>query len=217
MKLLILGGGFVVVMVLVAFGTLMMIGGDSASVSETETKHESAEVKKAEKKETERDIKAEETKAEDEEDESLLAKMMENLAVLDYVPGPDELMTQDGSMSIKDSTDGASWLAKEKQKLVKRERSLELKQRELEKVDRKVSQKLLRIEQAESSRINQLAKLYDGMEPQSIAQLMRNLEDEIIVELLPRMKSKNAAIVLSLLPPKRAAKLSKQMITLAEN
>lgn len=217
MKWLILGGGFVVVMVLVAFGTLMMIGGVNEPVGETEITHESAEVNKDAKKENKPKMKADQTATKEEEDESLLSKMMENLAVLDYVPGPDEMMTQDGSMSIKDSTDGANWLAKEKHKLVKRERSLELKQRELEKVDRKVSQKLLRIEQAESSRVNQLAKLYDSMEPQAVAQLMRNLEDEIVVELLPRMKSKNAAIVLSLLPPKRAANLSKQMITLAEN
>jgi len=217
MKLLILGTGFVVVMALVAFGTLMMIGGDNAPVSETETTHEPKKLKKDAKKENKPKMKADQTAVNEEEDESLLAKMMENLAVLDYVPGTDEMMTQDGSMSIKDSIEGANWLEKEKHMLVKRERSLDLKQRELEKVDRKVSQKLLRIEQAESSRVSQLAKLYDSMDPQAVAQLMRNLEDEIVVELLPRMKSKNAAIVLSLLPPKRAAKLSKQMITLAEN
>ena len=217
MQWLILGGGFLVVMVLVAFGTLMMIGGDIALVREFEAKHESAEVKKDENKETMPEKKAGETKAEDEENESLLAKMMENLAVLDYTPGPDEMKTQDGSMSVNDSIEGSNWLEAERKKLAKREKSLDLKQRELEKMDRKVSQKLLRIDQAESSRINQLAKLYDGMEPQSIAQLMRNLEDDIVIEILPRMKSKNAAIVLSLLPPKRAANLSKQMITLAEN
>lgn len=217
MKWLILGVGFVVVMALVAFGTLMMLGGDNAPVSESETTHESEKVKKDAKKENKQKMKADQTAANEEEDESLLAKMMENLAILDYVPGPDEMMTQDGSMSVKDSIEGANWLEKEKNKLVKRERSLDLKKRELEKVDRKVSQKLLRIEQAESSRISQLAKLYDSMDPQAVAQLMRNLEDEIVVELLPRMKSKNAAIVLSLLPPKRAAQLSKQMITLAEN
>ena len=72
MKWLIFGGGFLVVMVLVAFGTLMIIGGDSASVSEIETKHESAEVKKNENKETMPDTKAGETKAEDEEDESTI-------------------------------------------------------------------------------------------------------------------------------------------------
>ena len=216
MKWLILGVGFVVVMALVAFGTLMMIVGYNASVSESETTHESENLKKDAKKETKPKMSAERAATAEEEDESMLSTMMENLAILDYVPGPDEMMTQDGSMSIQDSTDGANWLAKEKHKLAKRERTLELKQRELEKVDRKVSQKLLRIEQAESSRIGQLAKLYDSMDPQAVAQLMRNLEDEIVVELLPRMKSKNAAIVLSLLPPKRAADLSKQMITLAE-
>jgi len=81
MKLLILGAGFVVVMALVAFGTLMMIGDNNAPVSETETTHESAEVKKENKPAMKVD------KAKDGEDESLLSKMVENLAVLDYVPG----------------------------------------------------------------------------------------------------------------------------------
>ena len=112
MKWLILGVGFVVVMALVAFGTLMMIGSDNASVSESEATHESAEVRKDAKKETKPKMSTNRKAAAEDEDESLLSKMMENLAVLDYVPGPDEMMTQDGSMSIQDSTDGANWRPK---------------------------------------------------------------------------------------------------------
>ena len=79
MKWLILGGGFVVVMVLVAFGTLMMLGGDNEPVGETETTRESAEVKKDANKEKKPKMKTYQA-ATAEEDESLLSKMMENLA-----------------------------------------------------------------------------------------------------------------------------------------
>jgi flagellar motility protein MotE (MotC chaperone) len=54
------------------------------------------------------------------------------------------------------------------------------------------------------------------MEPRAVAKLMANLDDETIVSILPRMKSKNASAVLALLPPQRGARLSKQMITIAE-
>ena len=47
--------------------------------------------------------------------------------------------------------------------------------------------------------------------------LQVSLEDETVVSLLPRMKAKNASQLQQLLPPVRAARLSKKMITIAEN
>jgi flagellar motility protein MotE (MotC chaperone) len=73
------------------------------------------------------------------------------------------------------------------------------------------------IEKAESTRITQLAKLYDGMDARAVAQLMANLDDLTIVSILPRMKQQNAARVLQMIPAKRAARLSKKMMTIAEN
>ena len=71
-------------------------------------------------------------------------------------------------------------------------------------------------EKEASDLIIKLAKLYDGMESRAVAKLMGNLDDETVVSILPRMKTKNASEVLQLLPAKRAAKLSKRMITIAE-
>ncbi|HWR84161.1 MAG TPA: hypothetical protein VN285_12745, partial [Candidatus Deferrimicrobium sp.] len=80
-----------------------------------------------------------------------------------------------------------------------------------------VSKKILRLQRAESERITSLAKLYDGMEAKAVAKLMADLDDEIVVSILPRMKSKNASEVLQMLPPKRAAKLSREMLAIADN
>jgi flagellar motility protein MotE (MotC chaperone) len=55
------------------------------------------------------------------------------------------------------------------------------------------------------------------MDARTVANMMANLDDTTIVSLLPRMKQKNASQVLGLMPPQRAAKLSKQMIEVAEN
>ena len=65
--------------------------------------------------------------------------------------------------------------------------------------------------------MQKLAKLYDGMQAPAVAQLMANLDDNTIVQLLPKMNAKQASAVLALMPPQRAAKLSKQMMTIAEN
>ena len=118
-------------------------------------------------------------------------------------------------MSVEDSIESVNWLEQETSKLEKLKTELDARQKELNRLDREVTNKIVRIEQTESSRVNSLAKLYDGMDSRAVARLMANLDDETVVSLLPRMKSKNASAVLQLLPSKRAAKLSKKMITIA--
>ena len=152
-----------------------------------------------------------------EQDESVLEANMANLEVLDYVPGENELTEDQTSMSVEDSIEAVNWLENEKAKLAEREKELDAKEKRLNILDGKVSQKIVRIEQAESTRISKLAKLYDGMDARAVAKLIANLDDETVVSLLPRMKLKNASSVLALMPPPRAARLSKQMITIAEN
>ena len=159
--------------------------------------------------------------AEDEsflgEDPSVLENIMDNLAFLDYQPGEEETDHGQSSMSNDDSLKQVDWLAAEKATLTEREGDIARRERELEALHTEVSQKLLVLEQAETSRINSIAKLYDGMDQRAVAKLMANLDDNTVVLILPRMKTKNASAVMSLLPPQRAAKLSKQMITIAEH
>ncbi len=150
-----------------------------------------------------------------EEDESAIEKIMDNLAFLDYEPSEDELAEQEGRITKEDSLEQVNWLEAEKAALASREKELDKRQRDLERLEQDVNKKLLNLEQAESARTAQLAKLYDGMDPRSVAKLMANLDDKTVVSILPRMKLKNASAVLQLLPAQRAAKLSKQMITIA--
>ncbi len=151
------------------------------------------------------------------EDPSVLENIMDNLAFLDYQPGQEETAAGEAPMSKDDSLEKVDWLAAEKATLTEREGNLARRERELASVQTEISKKLLVLEQAEATRINNIAKLYDGMDQRAVAQLMANLDDNTVVLILPRMKTKNASAVMSLLPPKRAAKLSKQMITIAEH
>lgn len=153
-----------------------------------------------------------------EDDPSAIEEIMKSLEFLDYKPDEGEL-NPDGQagLSKEDSLQKVSWIESETNRLTGWETKLKNKERELIKLDREVSQKVLKLEQAESSRIAGLAKLYDGMDPRSVAALMANLDDETVVSILPRMKQKNASQVLALISAKRAARLSKQMITIAAN
>ncbi len=154
--------------------------------------------------------------AAEEMDKKMLDVINENLAALDWQPDPSELEGADIGMSVEDSLKEVNWLEEEKAKIEKRKKELDKREKELNKLNREVTQKLLRLEQAESTRVNNLAKLYDSMDPRSVARLMANLDDATVVSIIPRMKTKNASAVLQLLPAKRAARLSKQMITIAE-
>jgi flagellar motility protein MotE (MotC chaperone) len=157
----------------------------------------------------------------DENDPSVIESIQESLEYLDYEPTQADVSaggSEGGAgMSEEDSLGAVNWLKDEKAKLAKREKELERREKELQALDKQVSKKLLTLEQAESARITELAKLYDGMDPRSVAKLMLNLDDETVVAILPRMKQKSAAQVLSLFSPERAARLSKKLITIAEN
>ncbi len=154
---------------------------------------------------------------EDGDSASVLALIEENLAVLDVDPDSFDLTGESGGLSQKDSLEGATWLTQEKQRLSTWETQLNDRQQSLSRREEEISRKMLVIERAESARVMELAKLYDNMDSRAVAKLMANLDDETVVSILPRMKGKNASQVLQLLPAPRAAKLSKQMITIAEN
>lgn len=229
-KYIIYGVAGLVAVMAIAFGTLMLVGvGDKTSEAPSEEQVEGKEAKagehakKSDSKTGQATTEPDKQSVEDsilaflEQDESVLDAIMANLEVLDYVPGENELTEDQTSMSVEDSIEAVNWLENEKAKLAEREKELDAKEKRLNILDGKVSQKIVRIEQAESNRISKLAKLYDGMDARAVAKLIANLDDETVVSLLPRMKLKNASSVLALMPPPRAARLSKQMITIAEN
>jgi len=230
LKYIIIGGGAFLLVITIALAAMLFLGGGGHE----ETASETAAVERPAEGDRETESAVHEAapgenddpppfygeeESPDQPDPSVVNNIMENLAYLDYQPQESETIAEDESirMSVEDSIVSDNWLEAEKAALAAKEKELEARERELVILDKKVSQKLLTLEQAETARISNLAKLYDGMDPRAVAQLMANLDDETVVALIPRMKTKNASSVLALLPPQRAAKLSKQMITIAEN
>jgi hypothetical protein len=219
---IILGVAGLIAVLAIAFVTLMIVGKGGSSSSSSSQKMETAE--KGSRQGGGRAASAHNTLStyEDsilalaENDQSVLDKLMKSLEVLDYVPTDDEVEDETVGMSAEDSIEIVNWLDKEKAALAAKKAKLDAREKELNVLDGRVTQKLLRLEQAESARTTQLAKLYDGMDASAVARLAANLDDETVVAILPRMKLKNASLALSLMPAARAARLSKQMITIAE-
>jgi flagellar motility protein MotE (MotC chaperone) len=197
----------------VAVGTLFLLGGDGQGeeqmVEETETATEGED--------TFDEGEVDDSMAWLVDEQSVLDQIKNNLAFLDYEPDMSVLeQEEEPAMTVEDSLEAVNWFEKENQALDTRRSKIETRQKELERLDRSVSQKLLTLEQAESNRVAQLARLYDSMDPRAVTKLMSNLDDATVVSILPRMKIKNASAVLQLFPSVRAARLSKQMITIAE-
>jgi flagellar motility protein MotE (MotC chaperone) len=210
-----MGGAVLAVVVVAALVTLMLLK-DSRP---PEASSESASVKAIDS------LAAAPTEAGDHLPDSLMSdsaspqaldKIMASLEFLDYKPTTVEVATEEEKMSAKDSVEAVNWLEHEKARLAEREKTINARQAELEALDRNVTKKLLTLEQAESARVIELAKLYDGMDTRAVANLMASLDDSTIVAILPRMKTKNASAVLEQFPPKRAALLSKRLITIAD-
>jgi flagellar motility protein MotE (MotC chaperone) len=225
MKYIILGGGGLVAVLAIAFGIVLLMGGDEPTPAPApQVTSEPASPAKTNGTAAATPIVEPVALTEEasilallEQDESVMDAIVKNLEALDYEPTASDLGIEEEKMSADDSAEAVNWIEAEKKRLSEWDSQLAARQKELDALDRSVSKKMLKLEQAESARIAQLAKLYDGMDARAVAQLIANLDDETVVSLLPRMKPKNASATLQLMPAQRAARLSKQMITIAEN
>jgi len=121
------------------------------------------------------------------------------------------------NMTPEDSIDTLNWIEEEYTKIKSERADLEKQRKELEKITLRANQALNRIGQIESDRIINLARLYDKMKPREVAKLFANLSDSVVIQIIPRMKPSNASKILTLLPTRRAANISKQLVSVLEN
>jgi flagellar motility protein MotE (MotC chaperone) len=140
--------------------------------------------------------------------------IMKELEFLDY--DPEKKTDSQKTEMVADSVDTLNWIQKEMAQLAEEKARLDSRQKDLEERENKVNLIKTKLDQAEAARIISLAKLYDGMRPDEAAKLFENLDDSIVVAILPRMKPANASKILGLMPPKRAAEISTRLISIAE-
>ena len=222
-KYLLFGAGGLVAVLAVAFGTLMLLGGgQSASDQSADVRAESASNASGQPKSHDstgdgQTSEIDSIEALMEQGGDALDEMLAAIQALDYAPADQMLAAESLDVANSDSAQAVNWIEQEKARLAVLEKELEARDKQLNVRESQVKQKMLVLEQAESTRISKLAKLYNGMDAVAVAKLFANLDDETVVALLPRMNTKNASAVMALMPPVRAARLSKQMITIAEN
>lgn len=63
-----------------------------------------------------------------------------------------------------------------------------------------------------SRQIGWVAKVYEEMEPEEAVRIFAKLDDREVVPLLRRMKQRQVAQILALMPPDRAARLSRTLM-----
>lgn len=63
-----------------------------------------------------------------------------------------------------------------------------------------------------SRQVSWVAKVYENMEPEQAVRILERMNDREVVDLLRRMKQRQVAQILALMPPDRAARLSKTLM-----
>ena len=108
----------------------------------------------------------------------------------------------------------AQEIKQEMASLEKQRREMEAEIIRVEMLRSEVENLLRQKRDIETQRIEQLAKLYESMKGNEVALVMEGLSDSLIVQILPKMKERQAAKVLSAIQPGRAARISRMMTTL---
>jgi len=117
----------------------------------------------------------------------------------------------------KDDTDTLLELTRleaEKRRIETERLAISLERQQLETTRREVEGLLATKKEVQAERIAYLAKLFDGMKQNEVSELMAQLDDRIIVAVLPQMKPASASRVLAMLPPARAAKITTMLLGL---
>jgi hypothetical protein len=63
-----------------------------------------------------------------------------------------------------------------------------------------------------SRQIGWVAKVYENMDPEEAVRIIEKMDDREVVPLLRRMKQRQVAQILALMPPDRAARLSRTLM-----
>jgi len=111
--------------------------------------------------------------------------------------------------------------------LKEREHKVDLKEKELKEIEKRVDAKIKELKALEASvkkevdaykiesnrRIKYLVKMYTSMKPKAAASLMNKLDLKIAVEVFLNMKGDIAGTILPYMDPKKAATITRMLVT----
>ncbi len=117
-----------------------------------------------------------------------------------------------------DESDFLFKLAERKKELDQREEDLNKKSAEIAKQKTEIESKLVQLEDyrtkistllkdriaADSSKVDTLVQVYSNMKPIQAAQVFEKMDEDLVIEILSRMKKKSAADILNLIKTEKA-------------
>ncbi|AGH96357.1 MotE family protein [Pseudobdellovibrio exovorus] len=117
-----------------------------------------------------------------------------------------------------DDTDYLFKLAERKKQLDQREEELNKLAEKIEKQKVEIAEKLQKLEETraristaleekirdDDTKVDTLVQMYSNMKPQQAAKVFETLDEDLVIEILGRMKKKNAADILNLIAPEKA-------------
>ncbi len=117
-----------------------------------------------------------------------------------------------------DESDFLFKLAERKKELDQREEDLNKKSAEIAKQKTEIESKLVQLEEyrtkistllkdriaADSSKVDTLVQVYSNMKPIQAAQVFEKMDEDLVIEILSRMKKKSAADILNLIKTEKS-------------
>lgn len=95
-------------------------------------------------------------------------------------------------------------LKKLESEIAKQKEDLDSKLKKLEETRQKISTALEEKIKADDSKVETLVQMYSNMKAQQAAKVFETLDEELVIEILGRMKKKSAADILNLIKPEKA-------------
>lgn len=96
------------------------------------------------------------------------------------------------------------------EELHKQKKEIEERIEHLEKMRVQIATVLKEKVEMDQEKVKTLVEFYSNMKPQQAAKIMESLNEDLAIEVLGRMKKKNAAEIMNLLEPKKAQVISEK-------
>jgi len=133
-----------------------------------------------------------------------------------------------GSVYAQEDFDVASVIEKQRQELTQKEEILKKETERLKTLKQEVEEgivkyneilkqinsSLTKAEEIGSKRLNHVAKAYEAMQPEDAASRLSGLETSIAVQILLKMNSKKAGLVIGMMDTTKATLLTKNLTKL---
>jgi flagellar motility protein MotE (MotC chaperone) len=135
---------------------------------------------------------------------------------IEQVKTGKQLLSPEQEKAIKEKQefeDSRKTLEAEKENLKKQKSQLQKEMEDLETIKKQIDSLRACQSKANEDKMYNLAKIFDGMDKQQAAKVFAQMEDSLVISILPKMKSANASLILQYMEPTRSAQITKLILS----